>query len=165
MTTLASLRFFDVVLWLHISSVVLAFGVLFAYPVIGTMTARRAPRHAAWVHEMQVALGRFVITPGATLVLLTGIYLAADADVFSKWWVTVPLIVILVILGLGGAFFAPRDRKLAELARRDIEASGDGEVAFSQEYEALRGQVATVGAIVLVLVVATIFIMVTGPIL
>jgi len=119
MTTLASLRFFDVVLFLHITSVVIAFGVLFTYPIVVPLTVRNAPRQVAWLHEMQVAVGRTVVTPAAALILLTGIYLAADADVFSKWWVTVPLIAIIVILGLGGAYFAPRDRKLADLARRD----------------------------------------------
>ena len=163
MTAFASLRFFDVVLFLHITSVVIAFGVLFTCPVIVPLTVRNAPRQVAWLHEMQVALGRMVVTPAAALVLLTGIYLAADADVFSEWWVTVPLISILLILGLGGAYFAPRDRKLAELARRDIAAAGDGEVVFSKEYEDLGRQVGTVGAFVVVLVVIVIFVMVTGP--
>ena len=104
MTTLASLRFFDVVLFLHITSVVIAFGVLFTYPIVVPLTVRNAPRQVAWLHEMQVAVGRTVVTPAAALILLTGIYLAADADVFSKWWVTVPLIAIIVILGLGGAY-------------------------------------------------------------
>jgi small-conductance mechanosensitive channel len=166
MTTLASLRFFDVVLWLHITSVVIAFGVLFTYPLIVPLTVRSHPRQVAWMHDMQVTVGRTVITPAAALVLITGIYLAADADVFSKWWVTVPLIAILVILGLGGAYFAPRDRRLAELARRDIEAAAQGgEVVFSREYEDLGRQVGTVGAFVSLLVVLVIFIMVAGPLL
>src|SRR4051812_45341400 len=126
MTTLATLRFFDVVLWLHVTSVVVAFGVTFTYPVIVPLTVRTAPRQVAWLHTVQGAMGRLIITPFATLVLLTGIYLAADADVFSKWWVTVPLLAILVLLGLAGAYFAPRERKLAELAERDIAASGPG---------------------------------------
>ena len=58
---------------------------------------------------------------------LTGIYMAADASVFSEWWVTVPLIAIIVILGLGGAYFAPRDRKLADIAQRDIDAADTSE--------------------------------------
>ena len=165
MTTLASLRFFDVVLFLHITSVVIAFGVLFTYPIVVPLTVRNAPRQVAWLHEMQVAVGRTVVTPAAALILLTGIYMAADADVFSKWWVTVPLIAIIVILGLGGAYFAPRDRKLAELARRDIDAAGEGQVVFSQEYEDLGRQVGTIGALIVLLVVIVIFIMVTGPLL
>ena len=163
MTTIASVRFFDIVLWLHITSVVIAFGVMFTYPVIVPLTVRNAPRQVAWLHDMQAALGRMVVTPAAALVLITGIYLAADADVFSKWWVAVPLLAILLILGLGGAFFAPRDRKLAELARRDIAAAGDGQVVFSEEYEDLGRQVGTVGAFVVLLVVIVIFVMVTGP--
>jgi small-conductance mechanosensitive channel len=165
MTTLASLRFFDVVLFLHITSVVIAFGVLFTYPIVVPLTVRNAPRQVAWLHEIQVAVGRTVVTPAAALILLTGIYLAADADVFSKWWVTVPLIAIIVILGLGGAYFAPRDRKLADLARRDIDAAGESQVVFSQEYEDLGRQVGTVGALMVLLVVVVIFIMVTGPLL
>jgi len=163
MTTIASVRFFDIVLWLHITSVVVAFGVMFTYPVIVPLTVRNAPRQVAWLHDMQAALGRMVVTPAAALVLITGIYLAADADVFSKWWVAVPLLAILLILGLGGAFFAPRDRKLAELARRDIAAAGEGQVVFSEEYEDLGRQVGTVGAFVVLLVVIVIFVMVTGP--
>jgi uncharacterized membrane protein len=163
MTTIASVRFFDIVLWLHITSVVIAFGVMFTYPVIVPLTVRNAPRQVAWLHDMQAALGRMVVTPAAALVLITGIYLAADADVFSKWWVAVPLLAILLILGLGGAFFAPRDRKLAELARRDIAAAGEGQVVFSEEYEDLGRQVGTVGAFVVLLVVIVIFVMVTGP--
>src|SRR4051794_24470049 len=165
MTTLASLRFFDVVLWLHITSVVVAFGVTFTYPVIVPLTVRTAPRQVAWLHTVQGAMGRLIITPFATLVLLTGIYLAADADVFSKWWVTVPLLSILVLLGLAGAYFAPRERKLAELAERDIAASGPGEVVFSPEYQDLGRQVGTVGGLSSLLVVITIFIMVVGPLL
>jgi uncharacterized membrane protein len=163
MTMLASVRFFDIVLWLHVTSVVVALGALFAFPVIVPLTVRNAPRHVAWLHEMQGAIGRIIVTPGATLVLLTGIYLAADADVFSKWWVSVPLLSILVILGLAGAFFAPRDRRLAELAARDIAASGDGDVAFSQEYLDLSRQVGAVGGFTILLILVTIFIMVVGP--
>ena len=164
MTTLASLTFTQLVLFLHIASVVVAFGVTFTYPIIVPMTIRKAPRHAAWLHEMQHQIGRMVITPAAALVLLTGIYLAADLDVFSKWWVSVPLLAILVILGLGGAYFAPRERRMAEMAERDVAASPpDGQVAFSQEYQDLGRQVGIVGATVSVLVLVVIFIMVVGP--
>jgi hypothetical protein len=165
MIPLASLRFFDVVLWLHITSVVVAFGVTFVYPVIVPLTMRTAPRHAAWLHRMQAQIGRVIVTPFATLILLTGIYMAADADVFDEWWVGVPLLIILVLLGLAGGFFAPRERRLAELADRDIAAAGEGQVAWSKEYEDLGRQVGTVGAIASLLVVIAIFVMVTGPIL
>src|SRR4051794_2829029 len=161
MTTLASLTFTQVVLFLHIASVVIAFGVTFTYPIIVPATISRAPQHAAWLHGMQHQIGRYIITPGATLVLLTGIYLAADLDVFSEWWVTVPLVAILVILGLGGAFFTPRERKLEELARRDVDTTPPGcPITFSQEYTDLARQVGMVGAFTSLLILVAIFIMV-----
>lgn len=164
MTTLASLTFTQVVLFLHIASVVVAFGVTFTYPIIIPLTIQKAPRHAGWLHLMQNRIGHVVITPAATLVLLTGIYLAADLDVFSEWWVGVPIVAILVILGLGGAYFSPRERKLAELAERDIAAAPpDGQVTFSQEYQDLGRQVGMVGAFVSLLILTVIFIMVVGP--
>ncbi|MFL5848037.1 MAG: hypothetical protein ACJ76M_07340 [Solirubrobacteraceae bacterium] len=165
MTTLASLRFFDVVLWLHITSVVIGFGVLFTYPVIVPLTVRTAPRQVAWLHSVQGAIGRFIVTPFATLILLTGIYMAADADVFSEWWVGVPLVIILVLLGLAGGYVSPRERRLSELAERDIATAGEGQVVWSREYEDLGRQVGMVGAISSLLVVIAIFIMVTGPVL
>jgi hypothetical protein len=165
MTSLAAVRFFDIVLWLHVTSVVIAFGVTFVYPVVVPMTVRTAPRHVAWLHNVQGAIGRRIITPFATLILLTGIYLAADADVFKEWWVSVPIVSILVLLGLAGAYFTPRERRLAALAERDIAAAGEGEVVFSQEYQDLGRQVAIVGALSSLLVVITIFIMVVGPLL
>jgi small-conductance mechanosensitive channel len=164
MITFSSLTFTQVVLFLHIAAVVVAFGVTFAYPIIVPATIRKAPRHAAWLHQMQHQIGQMIITPAAALVLLTGIYLAADLDVFSEWWVGVPLVAILVILGLGGAYFSPRDKKLAELAERDIAAAGpDGEIAWSQEYQDLGRQVGMVGSLVSLLVLIVIFIMVVGP--
>jgi Predicted integral membrane protein (DUF2269) len=165
MTAFASLRFFDVVLFLHITSVVVAFGVTFTYPVIVPLTVRTAPRHVAWMHEMHAAIGRIIVAPALALLLITGIYLAAQfpgGDVFSEWWVAVPIVAILVFGGLGGAYFAPRDRKLAELARHDIGAAGDGDVVWSKEYEDLGRQVRAVGALYSVFVLIVIFIMVGG---
>jgi hypothetical protein len=100
-----------------------------------------------------------VISPFLVLALLCGIYLASKLKVWSDFYVQWGLAVIIVIGGLGGAFFAPRERKLAELADRDIAAAGDGEVKFSAEYMALRRQIAIVGYIANVLVLATIYFM------
>ena len=67
------------------------------------------------------------------------------------------LLAVLVILGLGGAFFSPRERRLAELAERDLAA---GEL--SEEYQALGVQVARVGALTSLLILVTVLFMVLG---
>jgi len=108
---------------------------------------------------MQVRIGRFVITPFATLALLTGIYLASDHDLFSKVWVTIPFVILIVLLGLGGAFFTPREKQLAVLARRDIDAGG----ALSEEYHGKARAVGMVGALSSLLILFAIFCMVAKP--
>jgi hypothetical protein len=69
---------------------------------------------------------------------------------------------VIVLLGaLGGAYFAPRERRLAELAERDV-AGGDASAsgfAFSAEYKALRKQVFSVNLAANVLVLLTIYFM------
>src|SRR4051812_48081639 len=140
-----ALRFYDIVVFVHIAAVVTAFGVTFVYPLIVPLTQRTAPDKLPWLHRMQGEIGRKVITPSAAVVLLAGLYLALSGDGsfdLSDWWVGFGLLAILVLLGLAGAFFAPRERRLAELAERDLAAG-----KLSEEYEVLAVRVARVGAL------------------
>lgn len=157
-----AVRFYDFAVAVHIIAVVIAFGVTFVYPLIIPLTVRTAPRQLPWLHRMQGEIGQKIITPFATLVLIAGIYLVADSDMwkFSDWWVTWGFVAIIVLLGLSGAFSAPRERKLAELAERDLGADGSG--TLSDEYQALGRQVGIVGALASLLVVVTVVIMTLG---
>ena len=67
---------------------------------------------------------------------------------------------VLVIGGLEGMFVIRQSGKLAELAQRDIDASGVGEVNWSQEYIAARGRADQVNTLMAMLVVVTVFLMV-----
>ena len=159
MLTPPAILFYDVVVAIHVMCIVIAFGVTFVYPVIIPWLTKTHPEAMGTVHEMQGRIGKLVITPFATLALLSGIYLAHDRDLFSKTWVTIPFVILIVLLGLGGAFFAPRERRLAELARRDTEAGG----ALSEEYFATAKVVGMVGACASLLVLIAIFCMVAKP--
>jgi hypothetical protein len=155
-----AVTFFTFALAIHIASIVIAFGVTFAYPVTYAVGIAKEPRSMPGVHRIQDSIGKFVITPFMTLALLAGIYLAGKLHTWSDFYVQWGIAVIVVLGGLGGAFFAPNERKLAALAERDVKASGDGEVAFSAEYGALRRRVLTVNLVGIVLVLATIYFMV-----
>ena len=97
------------------------------------------------------------------MVLLAGIYLAAAGPFdFGSTFVSIGIVIIVVLLGLGGAFFAPRERKAAELAERDVAASAGGEVKLSAEYEALAGRLRIAGIASSLLVVVAVFVMVTS---
>jgi hypothetical protein len=156
--------FYDVVVALHIAAIVVAFGVTFAYPIIGIYVTREQPRFLPVLHGAQERVGRFLIAPAGTIALLAGFYLASDRDYMGKIWVIVPLIILIGLLGLGGAFFGPSEKRAAELSSRDVAAAGpDGPVTLSPEYHAVAGRIAKVGALANVLILVAIFFMAAKP--
>ena len=159
MISAATILFYDVVVAVHVMSIVIAFGVTFAYPVILPWMRKAHPAAMPTAHETQDRIGRLLITPFATLALLTGIYLASDRDLFGEAWVIIPLVILIALLGLGGAFFSPRERALAAIARRDLAAGG----SLSDEYDAGAKVVGMVGAFAGVLILIAIFCMVAKP--
>lgn len=156
----ASITFYGVVLSVHIMAVVVAFGFSFAYPVFKPWARSKHPEALPVIHDMSERLGKLVMSPAMVVVLICGIYLASDADVWSEIWVSVPLVILIVIGGLGGAYFAPRERKLAELARRDL---GEGGGTLSAEYDDLFQQVSIVAYANCALVLIAIFFMAAKP--
>jgi hypothetical protein len=155
-----AVTFYTIVLAVHIIAVVVAFGVTFAYPVMYAVGVRMEPHAMPALHRIQDHVGKRVISPGMVLVLAAGVYLASKLSVWSDFYVQWGFGAIIVLGGLGGAFFSPRERRLAKLAERDIAASGEGEIVFSEEYRALRRQVLTVGLLANALVLVTIYFMV-----
>jgi hypothetical protein len=155
-----AVTFFTFALAVHIAAIVIAFGVTFAYPVMYAVGVSREPRSMPGMHRIQDAVGKFVISPFLGLALLAGIYLASKLHAWSYFYVQWGLGVILVLGALGGAFFAPNERKLGALAERDVQAAGAGEVSFSAEYRALRKRVFLVNLVGNVLILLTIYFMV-----
>jgi uncharacterized membrane protein len=160
-----SVSLYNVVLFVHISAAIVAFGVTFVYPLIGAALSRPGnERHLAWWHRMEAEIGQKVITPAAVVILLAGIYLAADGPFdFGSTFVSIGIVIVVVLLGLAGAFFAPTERRAAELAQRDVDAAGGGEITMSAEYQAVAKRIALVGAIANVLILIAVFLMVTKP--
>jgi hypothetical protein len=134
-------------------AIVLAFGVTFAYPIMGPYLGKNHPETLVAFHGVQERIGKLLITPFATLALLTGIYLASDRDYFSEIWVQVPMAILIILLGMGGAVFAPLERKAAALAADPSSA----------EYQATVGKVAKAGMLASVLILVAIFFMVAKP--
>jgi hypothetical protein len=155
-----AVTFYTFVLAVHIAAIVIAFGVTFAYPVMYAVGIRAEPRSMPGLHRIQDAVGKRVISPFMGLALLAGIYLASKLHTWSDFYVQWGIAVIVIVGALGGAFFAPRERRLAELAERDVAAAGDGEVVFGDEYKALRRQLFTVNLGVSAVILLTIFFMV-----
>jgi uncharacterized membrane protein len=150
---------FQVAVALHIMAVVVTFGAVFAYPLIFAAGRRRDPRAAPGMHGVQLMIWQRIVQPGIGVVLLLGLYLANKLSAFSSFYVGWGIGVIVVVGALGGAFFTPQEKRLSELARRDVAAAGDGEVRLSDEYEAAARRVAMVSALTGLLILVTILFM------
>src|ERR671932_981563 len=117
---------YDVVLWLHITAVVIAFGALFAYPIFLAVNARAPLAQRATLHRAQVAFSKRVTGPTIGLVFLAGIYLASDADVWSEFWVIAAVVLLFVIAGLGATVLRRGEERLVEQAEAGDEPAYAG---------------------------------------
>jgi uncharacterized membrane protein len=152
--------FYDVVKFVHIAAVIVAFGATYAYPFAFAVAERGDPRSMPSTLRWMNRFERFLLTPGMAVVLASGIYMAADRELFDEFWVSFGLLAILVLFALAGAYFAPRERRLIELAERDLDG---GQAALSDEFMRLYKQLNAVGAAVGVLVLVVAFLMTTKP--
>jgi hypothetical protein len=151
---LASIQFFDIVLAVHIAAVVITFGVVFTYPLVMPWARRTHPEAVPAIHAMQAHIGKNLISPGMVVILAAGVYLASKLDVWSETWVTVPLVILIILGGLGGTFFGPNEVRLAKMAAT---------TPSSPEYEALAARVLRVQFVAMALVLVAIFFMVVKP--
>ena len=141
------LSFYNLVVFLHIMSLVVGLGVIFTYPVFLRLGMARDPRGLPLFHRVQEMIGGRVITAGLGGLLLTGIYLAIDGPFdFSEIFVGVGILVVLFNGALGGLYYSKRIPRLMELAERDIAAAKDNpHPKLSPEYVNLARQVELVG--------------------
>jgi hypothetical protein len=157
-----AVTFDRVILALHIMSVVIAFGVLFSYPLFMAVGARLDPSSMPWFHRMQQIVSRRLISPGLLLVVIFGVILASELHAWKAFYVQWGIGASIVIGALEGMFMIPRTGRLAELARRDIEPGGAGTErvgTLSVEYRAVFRQVVIGSGAVSLIVLATIFVM------
>lgn len=161
-----AVTFYDVVLWVHITAVVLAFGPTFAYPVFLAVAERTDPRSLPVVARGVLAwdrIGQMLLI----VILGAGIYLIADSPFYelSDFYISWGFLAVIAVGALSGGFFTPKTRVLIEIAERDIAASGPGEVKLSAEFQALSGRIARVGTATGILILLTIYVMTAKPFL
>lgn len=154
---------YNVVLAIHIMGVVIAFGVAFAYPIMFAIAAKQDPRSLPLMHRIERVIDRALINGALVIVLGAGIYLATDGHHWKEFFVQWGIGAIVVIGALVGAVMIPASKRAQETIERDLAASGDGPLTPSEEYRKLTRRLATVGGLLSLLVLATIFIMATKP--
>jgi len=155
---------YELSLFVHITAVVIGFGATFAEAVAFPVAMKLDPRHLPYVHQLQLAINQRLTTPALVVVLATGIYQVLDADYdFGDAWISGSLLIILLLGGLIGAYFIPTDRRLGPMVQREIDSTGGGAVALSEEYQSAARTEGILGAVAGVLVVIAIYLMVVKP--
>jgi hypothetical protein len=161
---LATVDAYNISLFLHISAVVIGFGATYAEAIMFPVAMKVDKRHLPYVHRLGMAINQRLATPAMVVILITGIYQVSEDDgrgwSFSDAWVSATFVILIVLGGLIGGYFVPTDRKLAEMAERDL-ATGSAEM--SAEYQAGAKRIGAIGALAGVLVLVAIFLMTTKP--
>ncbi len=157
------IQLYDVVLFVHIAAVVVAFGATFAYPFFQAGVERISPRSVpAMLHAMH-STSRYLVTPGSLVVLVSGIYLTIDRWDFGQVFVIVGLSIVIALIVLGGAFFDRQEARAIELAERDVAAAGTADPVLSEEYWAVSRRFARMGMTASLLIVVAVFFMAVKP--
>ena len=151
----------DYVVAVHVIAVIVAFGVLFVYPVLAVIGVRMEPRAIPSFHRLQYGVHMRLQAPGLVVVVLAGIYLASDLHQWSEFFVAWGLAASIVIGGIGGAYISPREKRLAALADAEVAAvpAGGGTFAWSDEYRTAARQADLARLVQLAIAVATIVLM------
>jgi uncharacterized membrane protein len=158
--TFAEVDAYSVSVFVHVTAVMVGFGATFAEAIMFPVAMKVGPRHLPYVHRLQLAINQWMATPALVVVLLTGIYQTSDGDWgFESFWVSATILIIIVIGGILGAYFIPTDRRLAAMAERDLENTGN----VSEDYLRQARREGAVGGLVGLLLVIAVFLMITKP--
>src|SRR3954468_19417028 len=121
---LATVDAYNISLFLHISAVVIGFGSTYAEAVMFPLAMAVDKRHLPYVHRLGMAINQRLATPALVVILATGIYQVAedkgDTISFGDAWVSASFLILIVLGGMIGGYFVPTDRRLAEMAERDL---------------------------------------------
>ncbi|MEO0400393.1 MAG: hypothetical protein AAF224_13340 [Pseudomonadota bacterium] len=151
---------YTLLVFVHIIAVVFAFGPTFAYPLFVGVAEKTNPR-ALPVIGVGIATWDKVSVPLMALIAIAGLTLVfMGYGSFNQFYVVWGIVATIAIFAQTIWFFMPKWKRLFEIVERDIEASGEGEVKFSAEYDALKKQIDLGGLIVAIIIVYTIYVMV-----
>lgn len=145
---------YDVVKAFHIMAVVAGYGLPMAYPFLLPYVRRKHPGAMAGVHDVQHLLNQRITGPMTVLILAFGAWMASKHDLWGQAWVDVPIGILIVIGGLGGAVVVPATARLAELARVDLDGA-----EYARVYRRYMAAEILLGVLVLV----AIFFMAAKP--
>jgi uncharacterized membrane protein len=154
----------EVSLFIHITAAIIGLGVTFAEGLTYPGAMRLNPRFLPYKHRLQLAINALLAAPALVVVLATGLYQVDELGYeLGDFWLSGSLAIVVILAVMLGTYFIPEDRRLQAMVERDIEASGSGEVALSDQYLRRVRLEAALGTVADLLVIAAVYLMVTKP--
>ena len=107
---------FQLFLFLHVMGAIIAFGPVFAFPIIGGMGGKE-PQHANFATRVTEAIAAQRVLPlaifqgitGVALILVTGI------DLLAARWLLVGIVLYLIVLSYNIFIGTPTVKKVVEM--------------------------------------------------
>ena len=105
-----------VFLFLHVMGAIIAFGPVYAFPIIGAMGGKE-PQHANFATRVTETIAEQRVLPlaifqgitGVALILVTGI------DLLATRWLLVGIVLYLIVLGYNILIGTPTVKKIIEM--------------------------------------------------
>ena len=161
-----AVQFYDVVIFVHITAVVIGFGPTFAYGLFAMVAVGDGLRASLGVARGIVKWNQTGLTWSMVLILITGLYLTGDGPwSFGDFFVSWGFVAIIALFALAHGYFSPRERQVVEMLEQECEAGGDRKTELPPRVKTLEDQIAKVGGLAGLLVVLTIYVMTAKPFL
>jgi hypothetical protein len=149
----AEVQFYDVMVFFHVTAVLLAFGPTFAYGAFFAVAGQTNPAALPTIGRVVVTWSRIATRLGLLVILITGVWLVEDRWEYGDFFVSWGLAAVVILLAMTQFFFIPTTQKFVEAA----------EAGRSEEVMAIAERQRKVGPIAGILVILTIYVMTAQP--
>src|ERR1700760_4420744 len=123
---LASITALSISVWIHVTAALVGFGATFAEAVTFPVAMKLDKRHLPYVHKLQLFINQRLTTPALVVILITGFYQVSEGNGSMRdARIGLPLLIVIILGGLLGAYFNPTDRKLFDQVTRERAAGGE----------------------------------------
>ena len=158
---------FPIVLFVHVAGAILAFGPTYAFMILGPM-AGNEPQHLNFALRVQKKISSTLIAPLALLQGVTGLTLVAliGFDILTRGWLLLAIALYVILLAIGFLVLIPSLAILipATSAPPPTPPAGDaGPSGPPPHIAAARDRARLGGMINAVLILVSVFLMVTKP--
>ena len=151
----AAVQFYDVVVWLHVVAMLLAFGPTFAYGAFFAAAGQSNPAALPTIGRVVIAWSRIATRLGILLILITGLYLADDRWDFGDFFIAWGIVAVLVLFAMNQFYFTPTTQRFVDAA----------EGGRQEEVMLIASQQRKVGPLAGIIVILTIYVMTAKPFL